>query len=242
MRLLYHSFSAASAAVLFSLFSAGAVAAEAALAPCAPQPSAAAWQARMAALGAGERVGQRIVVAVDLGASADFAADADGRLHYGMAFNDVAEGWSWQPQAKPEDEDYYRWKFLPLQSFSEEGASYVQEEKIGTPQQTRVERRHDYFLAFDNPYRFYARGDDGFAVRLPPAATGGEPPRLVAIARLGDPATAESTTFWKAIHARPVDFTLKKYYLIGALEALVVCDARSARELARIEASVSAQR
>lgn len=239
MRLYLHSISATSVAVLFALLAAGTSAAADGV--CTPPPAAAEWHQRLAAQAPAERRGQRLAVAVDLAASAEFAVDADGRFTYGMAFNDVAEGWSWQPQAAPADEDYYRWKFLPLQSFGEEGAGYVQEEKIGVPQQTRVERRHDYFLAFDNPYRFYARGEAGFAAQLPPSAAAA-PLRVVALARLGEPATAESTTFWKAIHARPVDFTLKKYYLIGALEALVVCDARDGRELARIVPENPAQR
>ncbi|MFC5300718.1 hypothetical protein [Azospira restricta] len=233
-----HSLSAAAAAVLFSALCAGAPAAAetSVAAPCALPPTAADWHARLAAQPAAARAGQTIAVAVDLAASADVALDADGGLRYGMAFNDVAEGWSWQPQTRPEDEDYYRWKFLPLQTVTEHGASYVQEEKVGVPQQTRVERRHDYFLAFDNPYRFYARGDAGFVLPLPAGAAAVPSLRLVAIARLGEPATGESTTFWKAVHARPVDFTLKKHYLIGALSALVACDARDGRELARIVA------
>ncbi len=230
MRLLLHSISAALAAVLFSGIP--ALAAE----PCAGQSAAAERYARVAALAPADRGGRHVAVTVDLAASADVSLDADGTLRYGMAYNDVAEGWSWRPQAQPDAEDYYRWKFLPLQSFVEQGTSYVQEEKVGVPQETRVERRHDYFLAFDDPYRFYARGAAGFTVRLPAgAADGGLPSlRLVALARLGEPATAESTTFWKAVHARPVDFTLKKYYLIGTLEALLVCDVRDGRELARL--------
>lgn len=223
MRLLFHSISATLVAVLFSSAATAAPAA-----PCAPQPPAAERHADVLALAPDARRG--LPVAVDLAIDATVV---DGRLSYDMFYNDVAEGWSWQPQARPEDEDYYRWKFLPLQSLTEAGKPYVQEEMVGVPQETRVERRHDYFLAFDNPYRFYARGDAGFVVPLPPEAAAA-PLRLVALARLGEPATAESTTFWKAVHARPVDFTLKKYYLIGALEALVVCDARDGRELARL--------
>lgn len=224
MRLLFHSISATLVAVLFSGAAAGA-------GPCAPQPPAAERHAGVLSLAPDARRG--LPVAVDLAIDDGRAAVTDGRLSYDMFYNDVAEGWSWQPQAQPEDADYYRWKFLPLQSLTEAGKPYVQEEMVGVPQETRVERRHDYFLAFDNPYRFYPRGAAGFVVPLPPEAAGA-PLRLVALARLGEPATAESTTFWKAVHARPVDFTLKKYYLIGALEALVVCDARDGRELARL--------
>ncbi len=177
----------------------------------------------------------RVAVVVDLDDSPGFGADESGVLRYRMAFNNVAEGWSWQPLARPESEDYYRWKFFPLQSVAEVRQSYTQEEKIGEPQQTRVEWRYDYFLAFDNLYDFYPRvadDDAGFAMpALPPASN----LRLVALAVLGEPALSESTTFWKAIYSRPVDFTLKKRYLIGRLETLLVCDVASGRELARIQ-------
>lgn len=243
MRLLLCSISAASVAVLFSalLPAAPAGAAEPVDAPCAQLPAAADWYARLRGLPPAEAAGRRVAVAVDLAGSADFTREADGRLRYGMAFNDVAEGWSWQPQARPEAEDYYRWKFLPLQSFSEEGAAYVQEEKIGVPQRTRVERRHDHFLAFDNPQAFYGREAPEFVVRLP-AAAAGEAVRLVALARLAAPAHAESSTYWKATHAQPVDFMLKKYYLVGQLEALVVCAAQGDRELARLLPAGASQR
>lgn len=241
MRLFLLSISATLVAVLFSPPAAAAAPAEAA--PCAPAEAAVRQFAAIGALEPASRRGLAVAVEVDLAASADFTRAADGSLRYGMAWNDVAEGWSWQPQARPEEADYYRWKFLPLQSESEEGAAYVQEEMVGVPQLTRVERRRDYFLAFDNPHAFYARGDAGFSLP-PPAGADGWPAalRLVALARLGEPATAESTTFWKAVHARPVDFTLKKYYLVGALEALVVCDARRNEELARIGPATPAQR
>lgn len=239
MRLL-HSISATSVAVLFFLANGSVLAGDtaAAASPCASPADVDEWHVRLAAMAPAERSGQRLALAVDLAASADFELGEDGRLRYGMVFNDVAEGWSWQPQASPEREDYYRWKFLPLQSRSESRASYVQEEMVGVPQQTHVEWRYDDFFAFDNPYAFYARGEAGFAVGLArPAAV-----RLMALARLGEPARAESTTFWKAVHARPVDFTLRKRYLIGVLEALVVCDARSGDELARLLPGTAAQR
>lgn len=240
MRLLLHSFSAASAAVLF-FWAVPAVAAASPADPCAPLAPAAEVYAAFAALPPASLPGRLLALEVDLAASAgfeQFELTADGAFSYGMRFNDVAEGWSWQPQARPQDEDYYRWKFLPLGSSHEEGAAYVQEEKIGVPQRTRIERRHDYFLAFDNPYAFYARGAAGFAARLPAGRT----LRLVALARLTEPALAASTTYWKAVHAQPVDLTLKKYYLIGALQALVICDARSGEELARIVPMPVAQR
>lgn len=238
MRLLRSSFLAALAAFLFSARPATADFPQLDLSgdsPCAAAlPTAVDWYAGVQSMPADRKAGQRVALAVDLAASPGFSADDSGALRYRMAFNNVAEGWSWQPLARPEAEDYYRWKFFPLQSVSEERPSYVQEEKIGEPQQTRVEWRYDYFLAFDNLYAFYPRVADDDAGFLIPATAASTSIRLVALAVLGEPAHSESTTFWKAIHARPVDFTLKKRYLIGALEALVVCDGASGRALARI--------
>jgi hypothetical protein len=51
---------------------------------------------------------------------------------------------------------------------------------------------------------------------------------------LAAPCISESTTFWKAIHARPVDFTLKKRYLLGHLEAVVFFDRRTRLVLGRM--------
>jgi hypothetical protein len=249
MRLLLHSFTAALAAAFFSA-PAPAVAADGTDA-CALPPSAADRYAAVAAQAAAARPGQQLTVAVDLANSPGFSIDAAGELRYRMAFNNVAEGWSWQPQARPESEDYYRWKFLPLQSVEESRGEYVQEEKIGEPQRTRVEWRYDYFLAFDNLYDFYTRVVDdeaGFAAQLPQAEKGdagrggaaradrADPAtlRLLAVATLVEPALAESTTYWKAIYSRPVDFTLKKRYLVARLDRLIVCDGASGRELARI--------
>ncbi len=243
MRLLL-LFSAALAAVLFS---ASAIAGDGEL-PCASTLPAAtqfsAQSSELAGAGPAALAGRRIRVEVDLAASAAFELAADGRVRYGMGFNDVAEGWSWQPQASAQDEDYYRWKFLPLQSVSEEREAYVQEEMVGVPQRTRVEWRYDYFLAFDNPYEFYRRGDAGFVM---PLADGAERPspdklRLVALARLSENPLSESTTFWKAVHARPVDFTLKKRYFVGRLDALVLCDADAQQELSRIGPAGLSQR
>jgi hypothetical protein len=238
MRLLRSSFLAALAAFLFSARPATADLPQFDLSgdsPCATGlPTAVDWYAGVQSMPADLKSGQRVALAVDLAASPSFSADDSGVLRYRMAFNNVAEGWSWQPLARPEAEDYYRWKFFPLQSVREERPSYVQEEKIGEPQQTRVEWRYDYFLAFDNLYAFYPRVADDDAGFLIPVTAASTSIRLVALAVLAEPALSESTTFWKAIHARPVDFTLKKRYLIGALEALVVCDGASGRALARI--------
>lgn len=258
MRLLRSSSLAALAAFLFSAHAvvadnllpdlAGDSAADSLCA--ASLPAAADWYAAIGALPADQKIGRRVALTVDLAASPGFAADDSGVLRYRMAFNNVAEGWSWQPLAHPESEDYYRWKFFPLQSVSEERPSYVQEEKVGEPQRTQVEWRYDYFLAFDNLYAFYPRVADDDAGFVMPGGVGSGAERgaeggteggaesaalrLVALATLSEPVLSESTTFWKAIHAKPIDFTLKKRYLIGRLEALAVCDGASGRELARI--------
>lgn len=176
---------------------------------------------------------------VDLAASPGYSVEVSGEqamVRYRMAFNQIAEGWSWRPQADPAAEDYYRFKFLPLQSVAVERGEYEQEDKIGSRQQVSVRWRYDYFLAFANLYDFYARradDDAGFSAELPAALA----PHLGlrARARLVDPLIGESTTFWKATHAQPVDFTLKKRYLLGVLEEVDFVDRRADRVICRIQ-------
>jgi hypothetical protein len=191
-------------------------------------------------LAAGDRtvVDESLLLEVDLGASPGFTVERQGEmveLRYRMAFNQVAEGWSWQPQANPAVDDYYRFKFMPLQSVVVDRGQYVHEDKIGSPQQMQVSWRYDYFLAFENLYDFYPRtvdDDAGFVARLPY-----EPARDVHLqvrAHLAEPVLSESTTFWKAIHARPIDFTLKKRYLVGVLDEVDFIDGQSGRILCRI--------
>ena len=144
-----------------------------------------------------------------------------------MAFNQIAEGWSWRPLADPAVDDYYRYKFLPLQSVAVERGEYAHEDKIGVTQQMKVSWRYDYFLAFDNLYDFYPRAvddDAGFSADLPAdvAAHLG----MRALARLIEPVISESTTFWKATYGKPTDFTLKKRYLMGALDEVDFVDTR----------------
>jgi hypothetical protein len=173
-------------------------------------------------------VGQVVEVDIDLAASSGFDVELRGKraeARYRMAFNQVAEGWSWRPQADPAVDDYYRYKFLPLQSVALERGSYEHEDKIGTPQQMKVSWRYDYFLAFDNLYDFYPRrvdDDAGFVADLPAASAAHLGMR--ATARLGAPVISESTTFWKATYGKPTDFTLKKRYLIGTLESVSFVD------------------
>jgi hypothetical protein len=182
--------------------------------------------------------GQEIEVDVDLTAASGLTVDLSGEraeVRYRMAFNQVAEGWSWRPLADPAVDDYYRYKFLPLQSVAVERGSYEFEDKIGVPQQMKVSWRYDYFLAFDNLYDFYPRAvddDAGFSADLPAdvAAYLG----MRARARLSEPVISESATFWKATYGKPTDFTLKKCYLMGALDEVDFVDTRDGRVLCRI--------
>ena len=182
--------------------------------------------------------GQTVEVDIDLTADSGFSVEVMGeraRVRYRMAFNQIAEGWSWQPQADPAVDDYYRFKFLPLQSVAVERGSYEHEDKIGVPQQVKVSWRYDYFLAFDNLYDFYPRRVDdeaGFAANLPADVAGHLGMR--ATARLSEPVISESTTFWKATYGKPTDFTLKKRYLVGVLEAVWFVDLESGKVLCSI--------
>jgi hypothetical protein len=182
--------------------------------------------------------GQEIEVDVDLTGAAGLTVDLAGdraEVRYRMAFNQIAEGWSWRPLADPAVDDYYRYKFLPLQSVAVERGEYAHEDKIGVTQQMKVSWRYDYFLAFDNLYDFYPRAvddDAGFSADLPAdvAAHLG----MRALARLIEPVISESTTFWKATYGKPTDFTLKKRYLMGALDEVDFVDTRDGRTLCRI--------
>jgi hypothetical protein len=193
--------------------------------------------------------GERFAVAVDLaGDGLALAHDAGkGRLRilYRMTFNQVAEGWSWQPHADPARSDYYRYKFLPLGSRERlQGASYVQEDMPGRPREVKRVGRYDYFLAFDNPYDFFPRptveDDAGFAAELSldeaRARELSAPGRLgmLAWARWAEPKQAESTTFWKATDGKPVDLTLKNRYLIGSLEEVWFVDTADGLVLAKL--------
>lgn len=184
------------------------------------------------------RSGQIVEVDVDLAASGGMEITTDGEridVLYRMAFNQIAEGWSWQPLADPAVDDYYRFKFLPLQSVADERGEYAGEDKIGTPQQMKISWRYDYFLAFENLYDFYPRSvddDAGFSANLPASVAGRLGMR--ARARLVEPVVSESTTFWKATYGKPTDFTLKKRYLVGKLEEVAFIDSASGEVLCRI--------
>lgn len=219
------------AAVLTAAFFLPAVAAE----------SAAVQFERLAAAAASGQplpVGQVVEVDVDPEALPAVVIDADEtgtNLRYPMAFNNVAEGWSWRPQADPASEDYYRFKFLPLQSVTVDKGEYDGEDKIGVPQRMHVTWRYDYFLAFENLYDFYPRSvddDAGFAAHVAAGRTGSVGVR--AVAHLVDPCLNESTTFWKATYGKPTDFTLKKRYLVGVLDEIRFIDRDSGEVLATV--------
>ena len=183
-------------------------------------------------------IGQEIEVDVDLAASYGLTVEVIGEraeVRYRMAFNQVAEGWSWRPLADPAVDDYYRYKFLPLQSVAVERGSYAFEDKIGVPQQMKVTWRYDYFLAFENLDDFYPRvadDDAGLSAELPAAATAHLGMR--ARARLIEPVISESTAFWKATYGNPTDFTLKKRYLVAVLEEAYFVDTKNDRIHCRI--------
>jgi len=182
--------------------------------------------------------GRIVELDVDLAGSPGFSHEvANGRMavRYRMAFNQIAEGWSWRPLADPAVDDYYAYKFLPLQSVISERAGYTHEDKIGVPQQVSVRWRYDYFLAFANLYDFYPRRADdeaGFSADLP-AAVGGHV-GIRAKVRLIAPVVSESTTFYKATYTQPTDFTLKKRYLVGELLEIDFVDSGSGEILCRI--------
>jgi hypothetical protein len=227
MFFLRHIFAAASVAAFFGAVQAAETAERQYLAIARlPQPEINA------------RAGRIVEIDIDLAAGGGLDITATGEridVLYRMAFNQIAEGWSWQPLADPAVDDYYRYKFLPLQSVAVERGEYAGEDKIGAPQQMKVSWRYDYFLAFENLYDFYPRtvdDDAGFSANLPASLAGRLGMR--ARARLIEPVISESTTFWKATYGKPTDFTLKKRYLIGRLEEIDFVDTASGEVLCRI--------
>jgi hypothetical protein len=187
-----------------------------------------------------------LAVAADTKSGIDATYDAAGgrlRILYRMGFNQLTEGWNWHPELALAGDDYYTFKYLPLASIEEDRGGYRAEDKIGAPQDFRVQWRTDYFFAFDNPYEFYpheADDDIGFAAEVAASAAdaarlAGGDLRMALSGRLDQNCLSDSTTFWKATSAKPVDFTLKKRYLIGKLAAIWFYDAAGGRVLARLE-------
>jgi hypothetical protein len=159
-----------------------------------------------------------------------------GALRYPLRGKEIAEGWSW-PEGVSSDPDYFRYKYLPLASESEDRRSYEAEDMVGEPQTMTERWRYDYFLAFANFAAFIDAADDDAALVLALPADA-DPARLAlrAEACLTQPATRESTTFWKATHAKPVDLTLKKRYLVGELKAVHAVALDDGRRLATLQA------
>ena len=121
--------------------------------------------------------------AVDLDAGPNFSQEynaASGRLElrYNMVFNQIAEGWSWDEMADPDQRDYYRFKFLPLGfETASRHAPEVVELYPGKTVEVKNRWRYEYFLAFDNLYDFYERkvdDDAGFGAAVVDASRGSE--------------------------------------------------------------------
>jgi len=196
--------------------------------------------------------GEVIVLDVPLSAETEIAYDAtSGRMHifYPMQFNDLTEGWNWHPEEVAAGRDYYTYKYLPLGSTHEARGSYRTTDPAGRPVEYPIRWRWDYFFAFDNPYDFYPRdagATAGFAAEFSVAAVDAERLRKSDLrmrlqGRLRNDCLAESTTFWKATVSAPVDFTLKKRYLIGQLQEVRFYDVAAGRELRLLTASTNRQ-
>lgn len=190
---------------------------------------------------AGETVLLAVPLPNDLQIDYD-AASGHLRVFYPMQFNDLTEGWNWHPEEVAAGRDYYTFKYLPLGSTTESRGSGRLTGLDGKPIEYPVEWRFDYFLAFDNPYEFYPRdaGEQaGFAaeIALPAAAAqrlAAGDLRMAVSARLAEKCLSDSTTFWKATISKPVDFTLKKRYLIGKLAEVRFYDAATGQTLVRL--------
>jgi hypothetical protein len=191
--------------------------------------------------------GEAILLDVPLSAETEISYEAAAgrlRVFYPMQFNDLTEGWNWHPEEVAAGRDYYTYKYLPLGSTHEARGSYRNTDPAGQTQEYPIQWRYDYFFGFDNPYAFYPRdaGDTaGFRAELAVPATNakrlaGGDLRMSLRGRLHANCLSESTTFWKATASAPVDFTLKKRYLIGQLEEVRFYDAASGQVLARLPA------
>jgi hypothetical protein len=187
--------------------------------------------------------------AVDLDAGPNFSQEYNATsgklvLHYKMAFNQIAEGWSWDELANPDQRDYYHSKFLPLGfETASRHAPEVVELYPGKTVEVKNRWRYEYFLAFDNLYDFYERkvdDDAGFDAAVVMKAEEAKPllegktVRMLALCWLKPPYHTESNTFWKATFAEPVDYTLRKRYLMGNLLEVWFYDSASGQVLAKV--------
>lgn len=191
--------------------------------------------------------GEVLTLDVPLSAATEITYDVAAsrlRVFYPMQFNDLTEGWNWHPEEVAAGRDYYTYKYILLGSTHEARGSYRTTDLAGQPLEYPIQWRYDYFFAFDNPYAFYSReaGDlAGFTADITvPAATAKRLAdgdlHMALRGRLRADCLSESTTFWKATASAPVDFTLKKRYLIGQLEEVWYYDATTGQVLARLPA------
>ncbi len=190
------------------------------------------------------KAGDTVTLGVTLDESSLDTEYAAGRLRirYSMGFNHVTEGWNWHPEATQQGGDYYRFKYLPLGSQVEEKGQTTRQDADGIRREYVNRWQYDYFFTFDNPDDFYARDGDeqsGFVAELELPAS--EARRLIQgdlrmamRGRLAQGCVTESTTYWSGLPAKPVDFTLKKRYLIGKLSEVIFHDARNGNVLARL--------
>lgn len=187
--------------------------------------------------------GRLIALEVNLGANPGFSrGKVNGRdeVRYRMAFNQITEGWNWYPLADPQHEDYYHAKFLPLTAVPiSYGAGESASQGSSNSPIRRGDWRWDYFLAFENLYDFYPRrsDDDAGFVAVLPDGLGADPAsevKMLALARLRAPFVAESSTFWRSTLSQPVDFTLKKRYLLADLVQVWFYAGGSGKILAKI--------
>ena len=176
-----------------------------------------------------ECAGRQVVLPLDASALTRRPGDGTQRHWvYPMRYKQITEGWNWHPEAVRDGGDYYRFSYLPLASTDEWRGSYRAEDKIGEGQDFKVHWRYDYFIGFDNLPVFADALDDlaGFDFTLP-AGVDPVAMTLLATLQLQAPCVAESTTFWKATHAQPEDFTLKKRYLLGKIKSLHLVGAQA---------------
>lgn len=168
-------------------------------------------------------------------------------LRYNMVFNQIAEGWSWDQLADPDQRDYYHFKFLPLGfEVSSKHVPEVVEIYPGKMVEVKNRWRYEYFLAFENVYDFYDRKVDDEAgfdavvymkVEEAKQLTESKAIRMLALCRLKPPFHTESNTFWKATFAEPVDYTLRKRYLVGDLLEVWFYDSTSGKVLSKLKAT-----
>lgn len=232
-------------ALVSTLFAAGAAAADfpagSACAVLAAVDPVVAYQ-QLAALPAaelGSLAARTVTVRVDDPTEDRWEVEAlpDGRarLMYRMGRNDVTEGWNWHPEADKATADYYLYKYLPLgQRATEVKPPQIESDPAVGGFQVRYFRRDAYYLAFDNPYEFYARNDEdfGFAAEVAAAPADGKF-QLLARGHFAKPWRAESSTYWRAIPAQPTDLWLKNRYFMGRLETLWFCS-EDGRVLAKL--------